>query len=476
VIYGRQSRTKEKSESRESQVATCTEEAERYGVEVVAELIEPPSTGAFKNRGRDRLRWPELLELVRDGKVNTVIAYKTDRLSRGGGPGWSPLIEAAEAAGLDIDRFVLIVGSGFMSEFEIGIRASMDREESRKTSDRLLAVQERLATGGRFHGGRRPFGYAADGVTVDEDEAKLLKDAAKRILAGETLSSVCAEWNAAGVRTTMGSQWRAGVLRNTLGLPRLAGQRQHGVDDAGQPVIVGTAGWPAVLDRRTHERLRALLYNPDRPERVRRGGYLLTGIIHCGRCGRRMYGDPGSQGPAGPRIATYGCTWEEGAPSCGRMSVSARLTDQAVTRAVLEFVESPKFSATLRRRRRDDAEDAAKEAELLDAEARLLELAEEFGSGQIPRGQWLSMKKGAEARVEKARAAVAPIRKAAALGDIDPVGLRERWFATTPDDEHLMTIDQKRAVVAAVIESVNVAKGKRGSRDVEKRLTIVWRA
>jgi hypothetical protein len=61
-----------------------------------------------------------------------VIAYKTDRLSRGGGPGWAPLVDAFEAAGRDPDKAVATT-DGWVSDFEIGIRSAMDREESKKT-------------------------------------------------------------------------------------------------------------------------------------------------------------------------------------------------------------------------------------------------------------------------------------------------------------------------------------------------------
>ena len=47
----------------------------------------------------------------------------------------------------------------------------MDLEESRKTSDRIAINKERNAMEGRFHGGRRPYGYTRDGMTVIEEEA-----------------------------------------------------------------------------------------------------------------------------------------------------------------------------------------------------------------------------------------------------------------------------------------------------------------
>jgi DNA invertase Pin-like site-specific DNA recombinase len=103
ALYARQSITREGSASLDVQIDACRESAERLKVDIVSELIEAPSTSGYRNRGRNRPKFLELLELIRTGEVDCVIAYKTDRLSRGGGPGWAPLVDAFEAAGRDPD-------------------------------------------------------------------------------------------------------------------------------------------------------------------------------------------------------------------------------------------------------------------------------------------------------------------------------------------------------------------------------------
>jgi hypothetical protein len=60
AIYARQSRTTEGSASLSIQVDTCREVAARFGIDVAHELVEPPSTSGYKNRGRDR---PQFLRL-----------------------------------------------------------------------------------------------------------------------------------------------------------------------------------------------------------------------------------------------------------------------------------------------------------------------------------------------------------------------------------------------------------------------------
>ena len=156
------------SESIDNQIETCRIAAERMGVKVVSVLAEPPSTSGYKNRGKSRAKFKELLTGFTNGDWQMVMAYKTDRLSRGGGPGWAPLLEAIEKANLDLDRAVA-TPSGFIAEFEIGIRATMDREESKKHSERMADMTARKAIQGLPHsGGRRPFGYEEDRVRLRE--------------------------------------------------------------------------------------------------------------------------------------------------------------------------------------------------------------------------------------------------------------------------------------------------------------------
>ncbi|MDQ3827605.1 MAG: recombinase family protein, partial [Actinomycetota bacterium] len=124
--------------------------------------------------------------------------------------------------------------------------------------------------------GPRGFGHSHDRAEVIEDEAAEIRDAARRLLGGETLSSIVRDWNRRGLRTTTGRPWRVNSLSALLIQPRLAGLH---VDER----HVYTPSWPPILDRETHDRLvalrnsRAVVRRP--PQRS-----LLAGLVKCGKC------------------------------------------------------------------------------------------------------------------------------------------------------------------------------------------------
>ena len=108
VIYARQSKTRDGSESIDAQIEACRTACERLGFEVVAVLAEPPSTSGYKNRGKSRSKFKLLLAGFAEGNWEMVMAYKTDRLSRGSGPGWAPILETIEKA----SRLIAFEGVG----------------------------------------------------------------------------------------------------------------------------------------------------------------------------------------------------------------------------------------------------------------------------------------------------------------------------------------------------------------------------
>lgn len=337
AIYVRQSITRDGSVSMSDQIAECERAAQRLGLAVAHVVQEKPSTSGYKERGRGRPGFLHLLDLIETHQVDCVVAYKTDRLSRGGGPGWAPLVDAFESVGRNIDRAVATPG-GWVSEFEIGIRATTDREESKKTSDRMRMVRAREAKEGRPRpSGRRPYGYSPNWMTVIDAEAAIIKEAALRVLTGESLWSMVHDLNKRQVPTVVGGEWSVNVLHTVLVSGRVAGYREH----LGEIVAKGT--WPAILSEDVHHEVRLALAAKRRWTKPQPRSYYLVGILRCSKCG----GPLRSLARGKNRARSYGCRKLPALGGCGGISIKAEPVEGYVRDLVLGMLADPATRSVL---------------------------------------------------------------------------------------------------------------------------------
>src|SRR5207248_211564 len=122
------------------------------------------------------------------------------------------------------------------------ITGAVARKESDDKSRRIRRKHEELAAAGKpSGGGTRPFGYEADKLTIRPDEAEVIRDCARHVLAGDSLRSICIDLNERGVVTVTGKQWTSQTLRRILMSARISGQREH------EREIVAKAQWPAII-------------------------------------------------------------------------------------------------------------------------------------------------------------------------------------------------------------------------------------
>jgi DNA invertase Pin-like site-specific DNA recombinase len=287
-------------------------------------------------------------------------------------------------------------------------------------------------------GGTRPYGFQSDRVTVNKDEAKLIREAARRLLKGEALYSICTDWNERGVPTVTGRPWLPNVLRGTLTAPRVAGLRAHRGD------VVGEAVWPAILDRATWEQVRILAAVPTyatTPSRKRKGlaPRLLTGLLMCGRCGKPMYAGTNN----GKRA--YACRKAHGFDGCGTVAVVAEPVEEIVVEEVLAVADTPDLGRTV-------TEAAGKSTpDMAGLEGRLVELAQMWAAGEISRPAYMAAQKVIDDQLAEARGRMGELAAVSAVSPyMDKPGLlRRRWGK--------LTDDQRRTILAAVIDNITIA-------------------
>lgn len=265
---------------------------------------------------------------------------------------------------------------------------------------------------------RRAFGHTPERTRVVDAEASAIRDAARRVLAGDTLSSVVGEWNRQGLTTAKGGPWRVNSLSTLLVQPRLVAP-------------------PQILDQDTHERLVALHASRSKGPRRATRRYLLTGLLRCWRCGGSMRGMPRMHG-----ADLYVCP---GPPhgGCSGTAITADHAEEAVGAMVLARLDSAP-----RHRAPADGRDSIRE--LAAHRRRLDELGDLWASGHLSRDEWLSLKRNVGERVRAAEAEVARFGRLTTLQGMAGTGaaLRTRWPT--------MSIDERRQIVHAVLDHIVV--------------------
>lgn len=324
------------------QEADCRALAERLGWNVVAVYVDN-DISAYS--GATRPQYREMLREVRAGHIRGVVAWHTDRLHRKTTE-LEEFVRVAEDSSLQIQTVTagtvdLTTPSGRMVARMLGAAAQHEVDHAR---ERMKRAKAQMAINGQYRGGQRPFGYEADGVTVREDEAPMVREATKAILAGRSLAAVAREMNEKGHRTARGKEWTYARLRDVLIRPRNAGLLSRGKPDSDDLDIVGPAQWPALVDEETWRAVHAML--TDKARRTQDGNdvrWLGSGLYLCGKCNSPMrpapYGGTPSRGQE--RKYLYRCV------ESAHLTVSARQTDDHVRSVVAELVRDPRIISAM---------------------------------------------------------------------------------------------------------------------------------
>jgi len=306
--------------------------------------------------------------------------------------------------------------------------------------------------------GQRAFGHTRDRARLIDEEAAAIREAADRLLEGETATRIVEQWNRQGLRTTAGSPWRLNAFAALLTQPRLLGTD----DEHGRPVS------PAILDRATFDRLNARRQERNRGPRRAPTRYLLTGVLLCWRCGSRLCGmsKAGAEG-------VYTCQ-PPGHGGCSGTSIKAGVTVDALADLVRARVDSPEFAAGLKERvawfEAHGDEPADSVAVVADGRHRLKELDEMWAAGEIDRARWSKMQAHLARTVRHHEERMAPRRDLQAQGDLR--GMGEALQAWWPE----MSPASRRRVIDLVLYHVVVlpARPRRLAYPAE-RLRPRWR-
>jgi site-specific DNA recombinase len=418
----------------ERQREDCMRYARQREWNVVAEF-EDVDLSAWK-RAVKRPAFEEMLRRTAAGEFDVVLAWKFDRVLRSVRD-FARLIDTAD----DGDAFLVdmhgVDTSTPTGKMQAGMMAVFAEAESKNISLRVTRKHEESARRGLPQtGGHRLFGYSRDRLTVDEEEAALIREAVQRLTDGESLRGVCYDWEQRGVKTTAGRPWRPTTLKRLLTSPALAGVREHhGQRHQGV--------WPAIISLDEQRRLAALLDNRQTTNVTARR-HLLTGIATCGICEHSLVARPWK------RKARYLCARRPGTEHCGKIARQAAPVDEMVVEGILIRLEHATFPT--------DVPDDTPILKLIEEdEVGLLELSRDYYQEKvISRAEYFANRDALRARIAGHRAQLTQGRGMVEQFIGAPDELRRAWASRG--------LEWRRSLVMACIDRVVILPDGKGGR------------
>jgi len=247
-------------------------------MEIFKVYSDPGFTGA--NLNRPALQ--ELLEDVRQKKIDLVIAYKIDRLTRSP-KDFYQLIEVFDKSGVNFisvtERFDTSTPSGRLLRNIMLTFAQFERElTSERTRDKLLERAQK----GLWNGGIVPFGYKNENkkLAIHETESKIVKAIFENYLFSKSLATVYNDLRSKGITYRNNKPFSktaiSYILRNLVytGKVKYAGKSSQGIH---QPIISEEMFSLAQEIRKDKKRTMKIYKD-----------YPLAGLIHCKECGSFM--------------------------------------------------------------------------------------------------------------------------------------------------------------------------------------------
>lgn len=402
----------------------------------IVEEYTDSDLSAFQ-KGVQRPAYEQMLDDAGAGKFELVLVWKLDRLVRRiaeFGRTWSILDGNDVALASVKDAFDTSTTVGLIV---VHILVGVAQMESENISIRSRAKHDELRRLGKGAGGPRGYGHANNGRSVVEDEAAYIREAAQRVIEGETTYGIVKDWNLRGVRTPKGGRWDPKTLHGILLQERLVGER------------AGVGGQIApILRRGIWDRARSVLLSRPRQPGATARKYLLSGFLYCGEDGTRM---KVHQHAAGTR---YRC------PDC-HLSIVAAPVQEMLTEGVLTLIENSDLPDE-----RDDETQGLLDA--IDAdEQSLVDLSRaRYVERSLTEAEFRAARDELVERIETAK------RRYLTRSTSSPYEKKEVRSLWQEAD-----LSWRRSVFGSVIEKVTVRKATRLGRFFDPaRIEVAWRS
>jgi site-specific DNA recombinase len=419
--------------------------------------------GGYTGANMERPAMRRLLADVQAKKVDCVVVYKVDRLSRSIRD-FAKIMEILDAQGATFvsvtQQFNTTTSLGRLTLNILLSFAQFEREIiSERTRDKQVLARKR----GKWTGGHLPLGYDLDAncLVVNSEEADRVRQIFEWYLEGHTVYGIVAkcadlgwhnkQWTTKDGKLYGGHPMRKCHVYNILANPLYAARIR--ADDE-----VVAANHAQTVDDRTfdlvQEKLKENTRNPGTQHRPRLES-LLRGLLYCTCCGSAM--SPTYSSSKQRRYRYYVClrASQRSGDGCTTRAVSAPVVEEAVIESIRHFVLAPKVvEEAVRAARQRLGEELNRRREELKA----VNVQTRNSKSQLARAMAMDAEREATLResIEAGQAKAEQLSKSVARGDrlrIDD-SLVRRELGNFDEVWKTLTIEQQCRLVRQLVQRV----------------------
>ena len=296
---------------------------------------------------------PALRRLLADakaGKVDCVVVYKVDRLTRSLFD-FARIVEVLDKHGVSFvavtQQFNTTTSLGRLTLNILLSFAQFEREIiSERTRDKQVLARKR----GKWTGGHLPLGYDLDAgcLVINDEEAARVRQIFEWYLEGQTVYGIVAKCADLGWHnkqwTTKDGKVYGGHPMCKCHVYKMLANPLYAARIRADCEVVAANHARAVEDRTfdlVQEKLKENTRNPGTQHRPRLES-LLRGLLYCSCCGSAM--SPSYSSSKDRRYRYYVCirATQRNGTGCTTRAVSAPVVEEAVIESVRHFVLAPK--------------------------------------------------------------------------------------------------------------------------------------
>ncbi len=410
---------------------------------------------------KEREEYTRLLTFLAGEDVDVLILWES---SRGGREleSWAALLNLCRRRGVGIHvvthhrTYDLDNPRDWRTLAEDGVDSAY---ESEKTRERILRSVRAKAKTGQPHGKllygyRRTYDDRGNFVAQveHEEQAAIVREAARRVAAGESCYSIAQDFNERGIPTPRGGAkgWDLVQIKRTVINPGYIAQRVH------KGLVIGPAAWPPILDEQVYTvcvtRLTDETRKTNRDVSLK---HLLSGLARCSEC------DGAMRVQNNRTYLSYICM-EKFCTSITQAKLEGFVLEMLFGRLSREDAQD------LLAPPQDDDEAARAAIEAEEKQARLDEFYAAAASGGVSPAGLAAIEARLIPEIEAAKWRARSVKVPPLLRDLIGPDVRERW--------EKLTVGQRREAVSLVME-VRLGKTYKGARtfDPNRLAKSRWR-